>query len=70
MVKKTDVKAVDFDISDIIKDVEDIESSCAFTKEDYLFLVKCLNEDYLDIKKKMKEIEDIYYNLKIEAQKR
>lgn len=66
MVKKTDAK-VDYDISDII---EDIESSCSFTKEDYLFLVKCLNEDYLEIKKKMEEIEDRYYNLKIEAQKR
>ena len=65
MVKKTDAKAVD--ISDII---EDIESPCTFTKEDFLFLVDCLNEDYLSIKNKMEEIEKRYNNLEEEARKR
>jgi len=67
MVKKTDAKEVDFDISDII---EDIESPCTFTKEDFLFLVKCLNDDYVELKHKMENIEDIYNSLKNEAQKR
>ena len=70
MVKKADAKEVDFDISGIIKDVEDIENSCTFTKEDFLFLVKCLNEDYLELKKKMGEIEERYNHLKDEAEKR
>lgn len=64
MVKREEIKEVEVDV------INDIVNACAFTKEDYLFLVKCLNEDYLEFKRKMKEIEDIYYSLKTEAQKR
>lgn len=64
MAKKAEIKEEEFDINDII------ESECLFTKEDFLFLVKCLNEDYLNIKKKMEEIENIYNSLEDEARKR
>ena len=64
MAKKEEIKEVEIDISDII------ESACLFTKEDFLFLVKCLNEDYLELRKKMEEIENRYNSLKEEARKR
>jgi hypothetical protein len=69
MVKKADAKEVEVDdVMDII--VDDIINTCTFTKEDFLFLVKCLNEDYLELKKKMEEIEKRYNHLKDEAEKR
>lgn len=69
MVKREEIKEVEVD--DVMDGlINDVVNACAFTKEDYLFLVKCLNENYLEFKRKMKEIEDIYYSLKTEAQKR
>lgn len=64
MAKKAEIKEEAVNINDII------ESACLFTKEDFLFLVNCLNEDYVNLKKKMEEIENRYNNLKDEAYKR
>lgn len=69
MANKTVSKDVEVDdVMDSI--IDDIINTCTFTKEDFLFLVKCLNEDYLAIKRKMEEIEDRYNSLKEEAKKR
>lgn len=43
---------------------------CSFTKKDYLFLVKCLNQKYLDHRNQMNEIEMRFLSLKEEAEKR
>lgn len=53
-----------------IKWVDSSEKHCFLKKEDFLFLVKCLNEDYLNLKKKMEEIESIYDSLEDEARER
>ena len=46
------------------------KNDCSFTKKDYLFLVKCLNQKYLDYRNQMDEIEMRFLSLKEEAQKR
>lgn len=45
-------------------------NGCSFTNKDYLFLVKCLNQKYLDHRKQMDEIEMRFLSLKEEAKKR
>lgn len=47
-----------------------VSKDCSFTKKDYLFLVKCLNQKYLDHRNQMDEIEMRFLSLKEEAEKR
>lgn len=45
-------------------------NDCTFTKTDFLFLVKCLNDDYVELTRKAWELEMRYLHLKEEAKKR
>jgi hypothetical protein len=43
---------------------------CTFTKTDYLFLVRCLDDAYQELLRKKGEIERRYLSLRDEAKKR
>jgi hypothetical protein len=53
-----------------LKKVDSSEKHCFLSKKEFLFLVRCLNEDYVELKNKMWEIEDLYNHLKHEAEAR
>lgn len=45
-------------------------NDCTFTKTDYLFLARCLDDDYQELIRKKGEIERRYLSLREEAKKR